>query len=142
MVSLKAEENRGHPAPPSICSSASSTQHRRSGQARAAPAWGKPLRSRSGIAVSQDLSQMLGQVRHRPRARSALEESLGTEKTPGPARLLALIPFGAQPERAERGQAGGPGYVMGFTGHQLSILLFTLFSLAKCKRFFPSTVER
>lgn len=26
---------------------------------------------------------------------------------------------------------------MGFTGHQLSVLLFTLSSLAKCKRFFP-----
>lgn len=35
-----------------------------------------------------------------------------------------------------RGQAGGPSYVMGFTGHWLSILLFTLFSLAKCRRVF------
>lgn len=85
---------------------------------------------------------MLGQVRHQPRARSALEGGPGSDTAPGPARLLALSPCGAQPEQAERGQAGGPGYVMGFTGHPLSILLFTLFSLAKCKRFFPLTVER
>lgn len=85
---------------------------------------------------------MLGQVRHQPRARSALEEGPSTDKAPGPARLLALSLFGAWTEQVEQGQAGGPSYVMGFTGHQLSILLFTLFSLAKCKRFFPSTVER
>lgn len=71
------------------------------------------------------------------------------EEGPGPGRGLQGQPGSlhrahSEPSPSKRSGArlGGPGYVMGFTGHQLGILLFTLLSLAKCKRFFPSTVER
>lgn len=75
----------------------------------------------------------------RTRSGTSQEPGLRWKKVPAQPGLWGQpgSSLGAQPQRAKRGQAGGPVYVMGFTGHQLSILLFTLFSLAKCKRFFP-----
>jgi len=75
------------------------------------------------------------------RSGTSPEPGLHWKKVPAQTRLPALSPLGAQPEQGERSQAGRLGYVMSFTGHWLSILPFTHFSLAKCKCFFPSTVQ-
>lgn len=136
MVLLTAEDYRGHPALPSACSSACSIS-------TAAAAKHGRLQPGANPSTAHPASPRLRIHRQAPaKSQVCTAESPSGAEAPEPARLLELSSFGAQPERAERGQAGGPGYVMGFTGHQLSVLLFTLLSLAKCKRFFPSTVER